>query len=193
MIPELGHLALVLAMCLDLAQAVLPLYGVARARPNYLGVAAPAAAGQFVMLGLSFAALAYAFYVNDFTVVYVAGNSNTQLPWFYRIGAVWGAHSGSLLLWMLLLATWSLAVALASRSLPREVSACVLAVMGAVSTGFLLYTLFTSNPFARQFPAPAQGRDLNPLLQDPAWSGIRRCCTWAMSVSAWPLLLPSPP
>ncbi|MDA3920175.1 MAG: heme lyase CcmF/NrfE family subunit [Salinisphaera sp.] len=167
MIPELGHLALVLALCLALVQAILPVYGFVRSRPDYLGVAAPAAVGQFVMLGLSFCSLAYAFYANDFSVAYVAENSNTQLPWFYRIAAVWGAHEGSLLLWMMLLSTWSVAVAFASRSLPRDVSSCVLAVMGSISSGFLIFTLFTSNPFARVFPAPAQGRDLNPLLQDP--------------------------
>jgi len=167
MIPELGNFALILALCLALVQTAVPLYGMARSRADCLAVAAPAAVGQFVMLGIAFAALAFAFYGNDFSVAYVAANSNTHLPWFYRIAAVWGAHEGSLLLWMLLLSCWSLAVAAASRSLPRDVASCVLAVMGSVSVGFLIFTLFTSNPFARQFPAPAEGRDLNPLLQDP--------------------------
>ncbi|MBH04160.1 MAG: c-type cytochrome biogenesis protein CcmF [Xanthomonadales bacterium] len=167
MIPELGHLALVLALMMALVQSLWPLYGLAAGRPIYMRLAAPAALGQFLMLGVAFAALAWAFYVNDFSVVYVADNSNTNLPWFYRLGAVWGAHEGSLLLWMTELAAWSLAVVLASRSLPREVSSCVLAVMGLVSVGFLVFTLATSNPFTRQFPAPGQGRDLNPLLQDP--------------------------
>src|SRR5699024_7455627 len=101
------------------------------------------------------------------SVAYVAANSNTQLPWFYRLAAIWGSHEGSLLLWLLVLAAWSMAVAGASQSLPREISSCVLAIMGLVSVGFLLFTLLTSNPFLLQFPAPAQGRDLNPLLQDP--------------------------
>ncbi|ROO26698.1 heme lyase CcmF/NrfE family subunit [Salinisphaera orenii] len=167
MIPEIGHFALFLALGLALVQSVLPLYGIARNRADCLAVAAPAAIGQFVMLAVAFVALSFAFYANDFSVTYVAQNSNTELPWFYRLAAVWGAHEGSLLLWMTLLASWSLAVAAASRSLPREVASCVLAVMGAVSVGFLVFTLFTSNPFAREFPAPAEGRDLNPLLQDP--------------------------
>ena len=167
MIPELGHLALILALAMALVQSLWPLYGIAANRPAYQQVAAPAAVGHCLMLGLAFLALAWSFYVNDFSVTYVADNSNTNLPWFYRLGAVWGAHEGSLLLWMMELALWSVAVVCASRTLPREVASTVLAVMGLVSIGFLLFTLATSNPFARQFPAPAQGRDLNPLLQDP--------------------------
>ncbi len=167
MIPELGHFALILALGLAVIQTAVPIYGVVRNRADCLAVAAPAAIGQFVMLGIAFVALAFAFYANDFSVAYVAANSNTHLPWFYRIAAVWGAHEGSLLLWMMLLSCWSLAVAAASGSLPREVASCVLAVMGAISVGFLMFTLFTSNPFAREFPMPGEGRDLNPLLQDP--------------------------
>ncbi|MBS62626.1 heme lyase CcmF/NrfE family subunit [Salinisphaera sp.] len=167
MIPEIGHFALILALGLATLQTLLPMYGIWRSRADCLAVAAPAAIGQFVMMGIAFVALGFAFYANDFSVAYVAANSNTQLPWFYRLSAIWGAHEGSLLLWMMLLAGWSLAVALASRTLPRDVASCVLAVMGAVSVGFLLFTLFTSNPFERQFPAPMEGRDLNPLLQDP--------------------------
>ena len=167
MIPELGHLALILALAMALVQSLWPIYGIAANRPAYRQVAAPAAFGQCFMLALAFAALAWSFYVNDFSVTYVADNSNTNLPWFYRLGAVWGAHEGSLLLWMMELALWSVAVVCASRTLPRDVAASVLAVMGLVSAGFLLFTLATSNPFTRQFPAPGQGRDLNPLLQDP--------------------------
>lgn len=167
MIPELGQLALILALAMALIQSLWPLYGIVAERPAYLQLAAPAAVGQFLMLGIAFVALAWSFYVNDFTVTYVAENSNTHLPWFYRIGAVWGAHEGSLLLWVMELSVWSLAVAFASRSLPRDVASGVLAVMGLVSVGFVVFTLATSNPFARQFPAPGQGRDLNPLLQDP--------------------------
>ena len=146
MIPELGHLALVLALMMALVQSLWPLYGLAAGRPIYMRLAAPAALGQFLMLGVAFAALAWAFYVNDFSVVYVADNSNTNLPWFYRLGAVWGAHEGSLLLWMTELAAWSLAVVLASRSLPREVSSCVLAVMGLVSVGFRFSTVSSCGP-----------------------------------------------
>jgi len=167
MIPEIGHFALILALGLALIQTVVPLYGFARNRADCLAVAAPAAIGQFAMLGVAFVSLGFAFYANDFSVAYVAANSHTQLPWFYRIAAIWGAHEGSLLLWMMLLSCWSLAVAAASRTLPREVASCVLAVMGSVSVGFLMFTLFTSSPFTREFPAPGEGRDLNPLLQDP--------------------------
>lgn len=167
MIPELGRLALILALAMALVQSCWPLYGMATGRPAYRHFAAPAAIGQCLMLLIAFAALAWSFYVNDFSVVYVAANSNTQLPWFYRMAAVWGAHEGSLLLWLLELGLWSLAVVGASRSLPREVAASVLSIMGLISAGFLLFTLTTSDPFLRQFPAPMQGRDLNPLLQDP--------------------------
>ncbi|MBH04045.1 MAG: c-type cytochrome biogenesis protein CcmF, partial [Xanthomonadales bacterium] len=167
MIPELGHLALILALAMALVQSLWPIYGIAAGRPACQQVAAPAATGQCLMIGLAFAALAWSFYANDFSVAYVADNSNTSLPWFYRLAAVWGAHEGSLLLWMLELALWSVAVAFAGRTLPRDVASSVLAIMGLVNAGFLLFTLMTSNPFARQFPAPGQGRDLNPLLQDP--------------------------
>ena len=126
-----------------------------------------AATGQFLFLLVSFVCLAYCFVVNDFSVLYVANNSNTSLPLHYRISAVWGAHEGSLLLWVLALAGWGYAVALFSRSLPLDVIARVLSVMGMISIGFLLFTLATSNPFDRLFPAAIEGRDLNPLLQDP--------------------------
>lgn len=147
MIVQLGHFALILATCLALAQFCLPMIGLWRGRSDFLAVAAPAAIGQFFMIALAFAALAWAFYTNDFSVAYVAANSNTNLPVFYRLAAIWGAHEGSLLLWLLVLGAWSVAVAGASRSLPREVSSCVLAVMGAVSIGFLFFILLTSNPF----------------------------------------------
>ncbi|WP_423820955.1 heme lyase CcmF/NrfE family subunit [Salinisphaera sp. SPP-AMP-43] len=167
MIPELGRLALMLALAMALVQSCWPLYGMAVRRPVYQHFAAPAAIGQCLMLSIAFAALAWSFYVNDFSVVYVAENSNTHLPWFYRLAAVWGAHEGSLLLWLLELGLWSLAVVCTSRSLPRDVAASVLSIMGLVGAGFLLFTLTTSDPFQRRFPAPSQGRDLNPLLQDP--------------------------
>jgi cytochrome c-type biogenesis protein CcmF len=167
LIPELGHYALVLALCLALVQALVPFAGLLCREPQWLALAQPAAAGQFVFTLLAFGVLTQAFVVNDFSVAYVAQNSNTQLPLMYRIAAVWGAHEGSLLLWVLMLATWTLAVAVFSRGLPADVRATVLAVMGAISVGFLLFMLFTSNPFERLFPAAQEGRDLNPLLQDP--------------------------
>ncbi|KPK39229.1 MAG: hypothetical protein AMJ69_06270 [Gammaproteobacteria bacterium SG8_47] len=167
MIPELGHFALVLALCLALIQAVVPLVGAARGIPSWMAVGRPAAIGQFVFLAVSFAALTHAFVVNDFSVLYVASNSNSLLPLVYRISAVWGAHEGSLLLWGLILAGWTAAVAVFSRSLPHATVARVLAVMGMVSIGFLLFILLTSNPFERLVPPAVDGRDLNPLLQDP--------------------------
>ncbi len=167
MIPEIGHFALVLALCLALVQAVLPLLGAWRGVPEWIAVARPAARAQSLFVLLAFLCLTYAFLTNDFSVAYVAENSNTALPWFYRIGAVWGAHSGSLLLWVSILSVWTLAVTFGSRSLPEDIAARVLGVMGLVSIGFLLFMLMTSDPFTRLFPAPLNGRDLNPLLQDP--------------------------
>ena len=167
MIPELGHFALILALCLALIQASLPLLGAWRGRAGWMAVARPAAVGQFVFVALSYAALTYAFVANDFSVLYVAHNSNSELPLVYRLSAVWGSHEGSLLLWMLVLAGWTLAVAAFSRSLNPYFAARVLAVMGLISIGFLAFVLFTSNPFERLVPGALEGRDLNPLLQDP--------------------------
>ena len=167
MIPELGHYALCLALSLALLQMSLPLLGLWQQRPAWVAVARPAAYGQFVMLAVAFVALSYCFVVHDFSVTYVATNSNTSLPVGYRLAAVWGAHEGSLLLWVLILAVWTVAVAIFSRQLPDELLGLILAVLGAVAVGFLLFMLGTSNPFDRQYPAPLEGRDLNPLLQDP--------------------------
>jgi cytochrome c-type biogenesis protein CcmF len=168
MIPELGHFILVLALAAAVAQAAFGLAGPALGRPAWTAVARPAVIAQFVLVSLSLAALVNAFVQHDFSVEYVAANSNTALPVGYRIAAVWGAHEGSLLLWAWILAAWTLAVALLSRSLPPEFAARVLGVMGLISIGFLLFTLATSNPFARLDPPAPDGRDLNPLLQDPA-------------------------
>lgn len=168
MIPEFGQLCLILALCLALAQSILPLLGAQLHRPAWIAVATPAAAGQLIFLGVAFACLAWSFVSNDFTVSYVALNSNSALPVIYRIAAVWGGHEGSLLLWVLLLAVWTVAVAAASRSLPVELSARIIGVMGLISAGFQLFILSTSNPFLRVFPGPRDGNDLNPLLQDPA-------------------------
>ena len=167
MIPELGHLAMILALCLCLVQATLPLIGAWRGDHQWMSLAQPAAWGQFAFLLFSFICLTYAFMVDDFSVAYVANNSNTALPWYYKFSAVWGAHEGSLLLWALILAGWTFAVAIFSRHLPEEMLARVLAVMGMISVGFLLFLIVTSNPFERLLPnSPVDGRDLNPLLQD---------------------------
>ena len=167
MIPELGHFALILALLVALVQSVLPLIGAQRRDAALMGLAKPAARLQFVLVALAFGCLALSFATSDFSVVNVAEHSNTQLPLQYRIAATWGSHEGSLLLWVLMLTGWATAVTLRSRNLPVVLLARVLAVMGLVSVGFLLFLLFTSNPFLRLVPAAAEGRDLNPLLQDP--------------------------
>jgi len=166
-IPELGHFALILALAVALLQATLPMAGAALRRPAWMAVARPAARAQCALLLIAFMTLAWSFAHNDFSVAYVAQNSNSALPLPYRIAAVWGAHEGSLLLWVTILALWSAAVARFSGGLPESFVARVLSVMGIVSTGFLLFMLFTSNPFWRLSPAPPDGADLNPLLQDP--------------------------
>ncbi len=167
MIPEIGQLALALALALAIAQALLGLAGAARGDGVWMRATRPAARGQFVFVAIAFGCLTYAFVANDFTVAYVASNSNSALPLAYRVSGVWGGHEGSILLWILMLGVWTVGVTLFSRQLPEDMVARVLGVMGLVSTGFLLFILFTSNPFLRLFPAPADGRDLNPLLQDP--------------------------
>ncbi|MGQ0525502.1 MAG: heme lyase CcmF/NrfE family subunit [Betaproteobacteria bacterium] len=167
MVPEIGQFALVLALCVALTQAVLPLAGAARGNAEWMALARPATLAQFAFVGIAFGCLTYSFIANDFSVLYVATHSNTKLPLGYRIAGVWGGHEGSLLLWMLMLALWTVAVAAFSRRLPEEFVARVLGVMGLVSIGFLSFMLFTSNPFERLLPAAPDGRDLNPLLQDP--------------------------
>ena len=167
MIPELGHFALIVALTLALVQGTLPLIGAARGIPGFIAVARPAAQGQFVFVTLAFVSLAYSFYANDFSITYVADHSNSSLPLFYRLSAVWGGHEGSLLLWVQMLTLWMLAVTVFSRSLPDEMVARILGVMGLVSVGFLCFMLFTSDPFERMLPGAEDGRDLNPLLQDP--------------------------
>jgi cytochrome c-type biogenesis protein CcmF len=167
MIAEVGHFALILALCLALIQCVIPLIGAHYRNASWVAVAQPAALGQALFIIISFACLTWAFIQNDFSVDYVARQSNTELPIQYRISAVWGGHEGSLLLWSLLLSLWTAAVALFSRTMPQLMRARVLAVMGFVSIGFILFLLITSNPFNRLFPAPPEGRSLNPLLQDP--------------------------
>jgi cytochrome c-type biogenesis protein CcmF len=167
MIPELGHFLLILALAVALIQGVLPLAGAQRNRADWMALARPSVYLQFVLVALAFALLMASFIRNDFSVLYVASNSNTALPLQYRIAGVWGGHEGSLLLWVLMLNIWTLAVGLFSRSLPQQFVARILAVLGLVSAGFLLFMLVTSNPFDRLLPAAAEGHDLNPLLQDP--------------------------
>jgi len=168
MIPELGQVCLAIALCLALFQGVFGIAGSLLHKPAWIALARPTAWGQFVFVGLAFACLTWAFVVNDFSVVYVANNSNSELPLHFRIAAVWGAHEGSLLLWVFILTIWTALVATFSRSLPDTVVAQVLGVMGLICVGFLLFVVATSNPFERLFPAAVDGADLNPLLQDPA-------------------------
>ena len=167
MIGELGHFALVLAAVVAVVQGVVPLLGAWRRVPAWMGVGPSAARAQFLLIGISYLCLTHAFVVSDFSFTYVAQNSNTALPLVYRISAVWGAHEGSMLLWATILAGWGCAVAMFSTSLPDVFRARVLGVMALVGVGFHLFMLLTSNPFERLLPAPLEGRDLNPLLQDP--------------------------
>src|ERR1700723_1610061 len=170
MAPELGIFSLILAFVLSLSQAFFGLTGAWRGKQAWMAVARPAVTGQFVFVGVAFACLVYSFVNNDFSVLYVARNSNSQLPLFYKVTALWGAHEGSLLLWIMILSIWSVAVAAFSRQLPLSFSSRVLGVMGLVSGGFMLFTLWTSNPFLRLIPAASDGADLNPILQDFALS-----------------------
>ena len=167
MIPEIGHFSLILALLLALVQGTVPLYGAHKGIGTLTNIAKPVAQGQFVFVAIAFGALVYSLINNDFSVLYVAQHSNSHLPLHYRIAAEWGGHEGSLLLWVTILGIWSIAVTVFSRHLPDEMIARVLGVMGLVSVGFLLFMLLTSDPFARVFPVPEDGADLNPLLQDP--------------------------
>ncbi|MGH8690628.1 MAG: heme lyase CcmF/NrfE family subunit [Burkholderiales bacterium] len=167
MIPELGQLALSLALAVALVQAVFPLAGAHTGNLAWMGVARPAAQAQAVLVAFAFGCLTWSFMANDFSVSYVAMNSNSALPLHYRIAGVWGGHEGSFLLWCLILGVWMVAVSFFSAHLPEDMTARVLGVMGLLGAGFLAFMLFTSNPFERLFPAPPDGRDLNPLLQDP--------------------------
>jgi len=167
MIPEIGQFALILALLLAVVQGVLPICAAARSNPVWMDTARPAAQGQFTFVAIAFGCLAWSFIQNDFSVLNVATNSNSQLPIQYRIAATWGSHEGSLLLWVLMLNVWTVGVTVFSRHLPAAMVARVIGVLGLVSVGFLLFLLLTSNPFERLLPAAAEGRDLNPLLQDP--------------------------
>ncbi|WP_293731044.1 heme lyase CcmF/NrfE family subunit [uncultured Actinobacillus sp.] len=167
MIAELGHFALALSLAVAVLLAIFPLWGAEKGNVQLMRLARPMTYGLFFTLTLAFGTLFYAFAVNDFTVQYVVNNSNSNLPMQYRLSAVWGSHEGSLLLWIWLLTLWGAAVAKFSRALPQEAVARVLGIMGLISVGFLIFVLFTSNPFTRTFPDfPVDGRELNPLLQD---------------------------
>lgn len=168
MIPEIGQFALIMALLVALTQAILPMIGASKGNQSWIAFAIPAGQAQFILVAIAFCCLAYSFISNDFSVLNVATNSNSQLPLHYRLAATWGSHEGSLLLWALMLGLWTVAVTLFSRHLPAEMVARVLSVMGIISVGFLLFMIFTSNPFTRLIPAAPDGRDLNPLLQDPA-------------------------
>jgi cytochrome c-type biogenesis protein CcmF len=167
MIPEIGHFALIVALLVAIVQGIVPMLGAARRDGTLMAVAVPAARAQFALVAIAFGCLAYSFVASDFSVENVALNSNSQLPAHYRFAATWGSHEGSLLLWSLMLAGWGAAVTFFSRNLPLTLRARVLAVMGLVAVGFLLFLLATSNPFTRLSPPAPEGRDLNPLLQDP--------------------------
>jgi cytochrome c-type biogenesis protein CcmF len=167
MIPEIGHFVLWLALAVAIALGFIPMLGAARGRADWMVLARPLSYVLFTLISFASACLMISFIRSDFSVLYVASNSNTHLPLQYRIAGFWGGHEGSLLLWVQMLVVWMVAVCLFSRHLPREVLARILSVMGLVSLGFLLFMLLTSNPFDRLFPIPVDGHDLNPLLQDP--------------------------
>lgn len=167
MIPEIGHFSLILALLVALALGTFPIIGAASGNAVWMGLARPLARTQFLLIAIAFACLAYAFASMDYSVAYVATNSNSKLPIQFRIAAVWGGHEGSLLLWAMILSIWTVAVSLFSKHLPDDMRARILGVMGLISVGFLLFMLMVSNPFERLIPAALDGRDLNPLLQDP--------------------------
>lgn len=166
MIPEIGHFSLILGLAFSFVLASAPIIGSYQNNFNLMQLSRPAAIGQFLFVGFAFACLLYAFTVDDFSVKYVAHNSNSQLPMIFKISATWGAHEGSLLLWALILTTWTMAVSLFSKTLPLSLSSKILSVMGMVAIGFILFILITSNPFERLISVPSEGRSLNPLLQD---------------------------
>ena len=166
MIPEIGHYALVLALSVAALQAAVPMIGARMGVDSLIMLAKPLARAQFLLIATSFITLIISFVLTDLTVSYVVANSNSTLPLFYRISAVWGAHEGSLLLWVLILSAWTFALTLFDKPLPLKLNADIIGILGIISFGFLLFTLFTSNPFDRVIPPPQSGRDLNPLLQD---------------------------
>ena len=167
MIGELGNFCLGLALCVAIAQSIVPIVGAHQGRQSWMAFSRPAAYLQWLLVAIAYCILTYAFIIHDYSILYVANNSNNAQPLLYRFSGVWGAHEGSLLLWILILASWTALVARFSRGIPRDMVARVLGVLGMVSIGFISFTLFTSNPFQRLLPIPVDGRELNPLLQDP--------------------------
>jgi cytochrome c-type biogenesis protein CcmF len=167
MVPEIGHFALILALCIAIVQGVVSIAGAQLGVKSWMAIAKPAAQAQLLFVATAFGCLMYAFIQNDFSVTYVAMQSNSMLPVIYRISGIWGGHEGSMLLWVMFLAVWTGAVAKFSKNLPDDMIARVIGIMGLVSVGFYLFILFTSNPFDRLLPPAVDGRDLNPLLQDP--------------------------
>ena len=167
MIVEIGHFALVLALAAALIQTIAPFWGARVGDAGLMGVGRSAALTQLALIGVAFAALVNAHLTSDFSVLNVAENSNSEMPAIYKISGVWGNHEGSMLLWVLILAIFGALVALFGRALPRALRADALAVQGLISLAFLAFILLTSNPFERLVPAPFEGRDLNPILQDP--------------------------
>lgn len=169
MLGELGNFCLILALGVSLLQSIIPMLGAANNRQSWMVFARPAAYVQWALVVAAYGILTYAFYLNDFSILYIANTSHLDQPAVYRLSAVWGGHEGSLLLWILMLSSWSALVARFSRGIPRDMMARVLSVLGMVSIGFISFTLITSNPFERIFPVPLNGRELNPLLQDPGF------------------------
>ena len=167
MIIEIGHFALVLALFVAALQGTIPLVGAHTGRVAWMALSVPAALAQFFLLGLSFAALSHAFITSDFSLLIVANNSHSLKPLLYKISGVWGNHEGSMLMWVLILALYGAAIAVWGTNLRQTLKVRILAVQGLVAVGFILFILLTSNPFDRLFPAPLDGRGLNPLLQDP--------------------------
>ncbi len=169
MLGELGNFCLILAMSVAIAQSILPLAGTYRNRQSWMMFGRTAAYVQWMLVVAAYGILTYAFYLNDFSILYVARTSNLEQPLMYRLSGVWGGHEGSLLLWILMLSSWTALVAKFSKGIPRDMVARVMSVLGMVSVGFMSFTLFTSNPFDRLFPVPFDGNELNPLLQDPGF------------------------
>jgi len=167
MIPEIGQVALILALMTALVLGIAPIIGAQTNRPALMNLARPSAIGLFLWVTFSYVCLVISFINNDFSVLNVAQNSNSALPLMYRIGASWGSHEGSILLWCFMMAGWTLAVAIFSKHLPIKMISRILGVLGLLNIGVLLFTLLTSNPLDRMLPAALEGKDLNPLLQDP--------------------------
>ncbi|MCA3246315.1 MAG: heme lyase CcmF/NrfE family subunit [Azospirillum sp.] len=167
MIAELGHYALVLALCVALAQSIVPLAGAQKGDPALMATAKPAAYAQFLLVALAFGCLIHAFVVSDFTVENVVRNSHSQKPMLYKVSGAWGNHEGSMVLWSLILALFGASVAAFGRNLPPGLKARTLSIQAMIGVAFLAFIVFTSNPFERVLPPPPDGQDLNPLLQDP--------------------------